>query len=251
MGAIGTAGFFLSLTVQWVWIAFAFGAVALGAILWWLWTGTDLGPVRDRVDIGGGLRLPVYVTGPESVGWWAMVVLLLVDGSVFACLVFTHGFLWLVNGDGAWPPPGTTLPELAAPAIAAALLLASAAAFWVADRLLRRGRTGLMPLAVLAALLLLLAGLGLDLGALRAAGIEPTANSFGAAVYANQFWQGVHAAVTLVMALYLAARGWAGLVDPVRRVTFDCVRLFWLYTVAQALAGLALTHLFPRGLGGA
>lgn len=39
------------------------------------------------------------------------------------------------------------------------------------------------------------------------------------------------------------------MVDPVRRVTFDIVGLFWFYTVAQALAGMALTHLFPRELG--
>ena len=43
----------------------------------------------------------------------------------------------------------------------------------------------------------------------------------------------------------------AGLVGPVRRVTFDNVRVFWFYTVAQALAGLALTHAFPRLVGSA
>ena len=53
------------------------------------------------------------------------------------------------------------------------------------------------------------------------------------------------------MALYLAARAFAGLVGPVRRVTFDNVRVFWFYTVAQALAGLALTHAFPRLVGSA
>jgi hypothetical protein len=83
---------------------------------------------------------------------------------------------------------------------------------------------------------------------LWSAGIRPTENSFGAAVYANRFSQGLHAAITTVMALYLVARVWAGLIDPVRRVTFDNIRLFWFYTVVQALAGMALTHLFPRGL---
>jgi cytochrome c oxidase subunit I+III len=248
IAAIGTAGFFLSLTVQWVWIASAFGAVGVAAVIWWLWTGTDLGPVRDKVDIGGGLHLPVYITGRDSVGWWAMVVLLLVDGSIFACLGFTHGFLWLVNGDAAWPPPGTALPETAAPAVAAALVAASGAGIWLADRLLRRGRTGLVPFVVLGAMVLLLLGMGGDFAWIWGAGIRPTENSFAAAVYANQFWQGLHAAITTVMALYLVARVWAGLVDPVRRVTFDNIRLFWFYTVVQALAGMALTHLFPRGL---
>ena len=39
----------------------------LPAGIWWLWTGTDLGHVVERADIGGGLRLPVYVTGADSV----------------------------------------------------------------------------------------------------------------------------------------------------------------------------------------
>ena len=129
VAAVGTAGFFLSLTAQFVAVAFAFGAVVVAAVVHWLWTGTDLGPIRERVDIGGGLRLPVYVTGHDSVGWWATVFLLLVDGTIFCCIAFTHGFLWLVNGDAALPPPGTSLPDLAVPAVAGTLVAASAASF--------------------------------------------------------------------------------------------------------------------------
>lgn len=250
IAAVFTAFFFFALTFKLVWIAAACSVVAVAAIIRWLWAGTDFGPLHEPADVGGGLRLPVYVSGGQSLGWWAMAVLLLVDGSIFACLIFTHGFLWLVNGDAAWPPPGTLLPAPVAPAIAAALLLASAAAFRIADLLLRRGRRWLMSAAVLVALVLLQAGLGLDLWAWWAAGVRPTANSFAAAVFANHAWQGVHAAATLAMALYVAARAWAGLLDPVRRVSFDTVSLFWYYTIAQALVGLALTHGFPRGLGG-
>jgi hypothetical protein len=104
---------------------------------------------------------------------------------------------------------------------------------------------------VLAALPLLLAGLGLDLVAWWNAGVRPTVHAFGAAVFANQFWQGFHAALLLTMALYVAARSMAGLIGPARRVTFDNVRIFWFYAVAQALAGLAVCHLFPRLVGGA
>ena len=249
IAAVGTAGFFLSLTGAFVWTAFLFGVVALMAVVWWLWTGTDHGRIRDDGDIGGGLRLPVYLTGPDSVGWWATVVLLLVDFVIFCCIVFTHAYLWLVNGDAAWPPPGAILPPLTTTAAAAALTAASGALVWAGDALLRRGRVMLMTCAVLSALVLMSAGLALDFGSLWSAGLRPTAHSFGAAVYANQFWQGLHLGVTFIMALYLAARGWAGLIDPVRRVTFDTVRLFWLYTVGQALMGMAVTHLFPRGLG--
>ncbi len=249
VAAVATAGFFLSLTLQLVWIAPVFAAIAVGAVVYWLWTGTDLGHVVPHADVGGGVRLPVYVNGPDSLSWWALVVLLLVDGVVFACLTFSHLFLWLSNGPADWPPPGTALPQGWYPAGAAALLAAAGAAIWLGDRLLRRGRPRLMALAVLLALPLHLAGLWLDLFGLWQAGVRPTEHAFGAVTYANQFWQGFHGAVILAMALYVAARALAGLVAPDRRITFDNVRLFWFYGIAQAGAGLVLTHLLPRALG--
>jgi cytochrome c oxidase subunit I+III len=218
-------------------------------VLWWLWTGTDLGPVVEKADIGGGLRLPVYVTGSDSVGWWAMVVLILVDATTFGCLIFTHAFLWLSQAQPGWPPPGTVLPDLLRPGIAALLVAGSAALVWLSDLALRGGRRRTMAVLMLGALALLLAGVTLDLGAWWQAGLRPTAHSFGAAVFANHFWQGFHAVVLATMALYVAARAFAGLIGPVRRVTFDNVRIFWFYAAAQALAGMALTHLFPRLAG--
>ena len=39
--------------------------------------------VEEEVDVGGGILLPTYVTGPRSHGWWAMVILLIVIGMIF------------------------------------------------------------------------------------------------------------------------------------------------------------------------
>ncbi|WP_372616824.1 cytochrome c oxidase subunit I [Falsiroseomonas sp.] len=251
IAALGTAGFFLSLTFKLVWVAGAFGVVGFIAMLRWVWTGTDVGPLRPPADIGGGLRLPVYASGRDSLGWWAMLTLVLVDSAAFASLIFTHAFLWLVNGPAGWPPPGTSLPGLAWPLGAGLLVLAGAGLIWLSDRVLRQGRRRAMALLVLAALVVHLGGLVVDFGAIWAAGIRPTWHAFGASVFANLFWQGFHGAVLLIMAIYLAARSFAGRLDPVWRASFDNVRLFWSYCVVQALVGLALTHLFPRLAGGA
>jgi cytochrome c oxidase subunit I+III len=75
--AIFTAGFFLALTVQAYGFGIASGAFATLATLRWLWD-TDR-PVKEKsVDIGAGIRVPTYVTGPSSHGWWAMIVLIVV-----------------------------------------------------------------------------------------------------------------------------------------------------------------------------
>src|SRR3546814_5571697 len=79
LSAIFTAAFFLLLTVKLVVPAVTCGVVAVTMLIWWMWT-TDPGPWHPPVDIGGSIRLPVYVTGPTSHSWWAMVVLLLAIG---------------------------------------------------------------------------------------------------------------------------------------------------------------------------
>jgi hypothetical protein len=57
---------------------------------------------------------------------------------------------------------------------------------------------------------------------------------------------GFFALVAVALALFALARHATGRLDRARRVTFDNARLFWHYTVAQSLAGLALVHGFPR-----
>src|SRR5688572_18252144 len=59
VAGVGTAAFFLLLTVKLVVPAFVGGAIALAAMLKWMWE-TDRGATIPPVDIGGGLRLPVY-----------------------------------------------------------------------------------------------------------------------------------------------------------------------------------------------
>lgn len=95
----------------------------MGAILRWMWD-TDRGPAYPPVAIGGGIRLPVYASGPESHSWWAMVVLMLVDATIFAALLFSYFYLWS-GTQGSWPPAPFTLPP--------SVTFSAAATFWVAS----------------------------------------------------------------------------------------------------------------------
>jgi heme/copper-type cytochrome/quinol oxidase subunit 3 len=155
---------------------------------------------------------------------------------MYACLLFSYLYLWLVSPQ-VWPqaPPGLAWPAAAA----AALLVSSALVHW-ADRRLCAGK-GMTPLW---------AALPLPLGAfvanLLAQDVRPSENAYGAVVHAFLVLDGFFVAAALVLALFTLARARAGLVDAVRRVTFDNAKLFWHYAVAQTLAGLAMVHGFPR-----
>jgi cytochrome c oxidase subunit I+III len=236
-----TTGFFLLLTFKLVAPALACGAIAIAGLLHWAW---QLDPPAHHapVHVGGGLRLPVYATGPASQSWWAMVILMMVAGSLYGCLLFSYLFLWTV-APAAWPP-AAAMQSVLYPLAAAVLLMLSSGAVALGNRTLA-ARGHCYPLAL--AVPLLAAALGVSVAAHRE--LAPADSGYGAIVYAFLAIDGFFAAAAITLALYALARQATGRLDRARRVTFDNARLFWHYTVAQTLAGLAMVHGFPRLAG--
>jgi cytochrome c oxidase subunit I+III len=250
LSALFTAAFFMLLTVKLVLPAAVCGAITVALMIQWLWA-TDPGPNHPPVDIGGGIRLPVYAAGPVSHSWWGVATLLVVAGMLFACMVGSYLFLWLVN-PAAWPPAGVALPSFGWPAGAGIFYLAGSGAIALAGRQLRspeRRKGRWTPILIAIALPLLVLASALDLWAQWRSGLSPGAHAYGASVYAIVSIQAFFVATTTVMGLYTIARWLAGKLDPERRATFDNTMLFWHYTTAQGLVGLLVVHGFPRVIG--
>jgi cytochrome c oxidase subunit I+III len=223
------------------------GVLAVAMVIAWVWA-LDPGPTYPPQDIGAGIKLPVYVTGPTSHAWWATVVFLLVDGALFASLLFSYLFLWTVN-PGSWPPGDVQVPPLLWPAVAAIVLAGSGAAMAYADRALgaeTQRDPWVMRIALVVATLLMDASLWIAFHDLWQTALRPSQHAYGAMIYTFLGYQGLHVAVLLVMACYPLARSVYGLLDAVRRASFDNARLIWYYTVGQGLVALATIHLFPR-----
>jgi cytochrome c oxidase subunit I+III len=239
LGALFTAAFFFSLTFKMVFLAAIFFVVAVAALLHWGWH-LDPSAGLPRVDIGGGLKLPVYASGPMSQAWWAMVVLMLVAGSLYACALFSYLYLWTVSPE-VWPK---TAPETSFALVTAVLLLLSSGAVALANRgVTRNGDCRALWLA----LPLVLAAFGFHLAGQWH--LSPAESAYGAIVHAILSIDGFFIACAVVLALLALARRRAGRLDRERRVSFDNARLFWHYTVAQTLAGLLMVHGFPRLAG--
>jgi cytochrome c oxidase subunit I+III len=228
--ALGTAGFFLLLTLQLAVPAWLCGALAVATLLGWLWRLDRPGPA-PQAEVAQGVMLPIGARGAGAHSWWATWVLVVVDAAIFASLAFT--LLHLSMRLEACPPPGARLPAAPWPWLQAALLAASSLLAWWA------GRRPRLAWPILAAAACLLAALAANLGAQLAAGLAPTATAWSAAVAALLAYEGLHAAVLAPAALYVAARGrlrWAS------RATLDNTLLLWHCAVVQALAGLALLY---------
>ncbi len=242
LGAVFTAIFFFMLTVKWMLPAYVTGVAAVACIIRWMWD-TEPAP-KGRADIGGGLVLPTHMTGPQSHSWWATVILLLVCGTSFACLVFSYLFLWTTRED-FFTPANLTLPAFGWPLVSVLLYALSAALLAIAGRRLGENHASMRGAIVLALAALIAAG-GVDLYAFTMFGPSPTGSSHGAMISAIVWFQLLFVAIIAVMAGFTLAKSWAGLLDRVRRASFDNTMLIWRYTVVQGIIALAIFHLFPR-----
>jgi cytochrome c oxidase subunit I+III len=246
LAAAGTAAFFLLLTVKLVTPAAVTGAFTLAMILSWLWR-TDRGPSHPPVDIGGGMRVPVYVTGSRSHSWWGMVVLIMVAGATWASLLFSYFYLWTIAAE--WPPSEQRLPWWGWPAAAGAAWAASSGLVIAASHALAADATARFRRLVVAGVLVMLAALALDVAGHLHAGLAPAAHGYGATVGVLILVQALFVAALVIMATYSLARSWRGLLGAARRVTFDNTMLLWHYAVAQAAVGLVALNVLPRWLG--
>lgn len=241
--AVFTAGFFLLLTVKAVGLAGLCGVGAIASIMVWMWE-CDQGPAGE-IDIGGGIRLPSYASGPVSHSWWAMVVLTLVAAALYLSYLFGYLYLWTVASQ-FWPK-SADLPALSV-VTPAALLLASGALLEAARRLLdgKGNRPSLIAVLLVLGAAALAGALCIDILQHWQTGLRPRASGYAAMVYANAALQAQIAGAVLLAAAFAAVRLLAGRIDRIRRVVFDNLALLWAYALGQAAFGLLLTHGFPR-----
>src|SRR5690606_36760772 len=150
-------------------------------------------------DVGLGLRLPVYVSGSASVGWWAMFITMIGDIAAFSSLVFGYFYFWTIHDD--FPPAASVGPGAFWPVLALGLVLAAWALTWAARALNARGRRVPFYLAIVSAALCALAGGAALLAGPWLHGMDPPVHPYPATVWLLAEWPGPHVAGGVSMRL--------------------------------------------------
>ena len=243
VAAVTTGGFFVLGTFHWWRAAGASLVAALGVILLWLWKGTAIIPEKPQKDVGLGLSLPLYASGPLSVSWWAMFITMLADLTAFVCLVFGYFFFWTIHDD--FPPDSAVGPGVLWPAVAAALLLAAWLLTLLARRWNRADAAGAFYLALGAAAPLALAGVAALIAGPWTSDLDPTLHSYPATVWILVAWTAFHIVLGVVMQLYCAARRLAGRMTSLYDSDLANVALYWHFCVLTAVVTVAVIAGFP------
>jgi cytochrome c oxidase subunit III len=103
------------------------------------------------------------VTGVRArpTGWWGMALFVATEATLFGTIIGTYFFLRFQVPK--WPPPGTPDPEVLVPVLLTAALVATSIPVQVAYSGARRDRVGVARLALVLALVVQVAYLGIQI----------------------------------------------------------------------------------------
>jgi cytochrome c oxidase subunit I+III len=241
--AIFTGGLFILGTFHFWWAAAVSGVIALAIILTWAWTGTAEIPEKPEKHIGKGVVLPLYSSGPDSVGWWAMLIAMIGDMAAFVGLVFGYFFYWTIHD--TYPPAGIAHPDTFWAIAAVALVAGSWLLTLFGYRGLRQGNRAWFFASLGAASALGAAGTAAIVAAPLVTGMDPVQHAYTAIVWTLALWAAAHTAAGVLLQLYCIARAAAGRLTPTHRIDIANTTLYWHFATITAVITIAVIGAFP------
>jgi cytochrome c oxidase subunit I+III len=241
--AVTTGGFFVFGTFHWWGLAIASLAAALGVIVCWLWTGTAHLPEKASKHVGLGLVLPLYVSGPASIGYWAMCVTMLADLAAFVSIVFGYFYFWTIHDD--FPPFENAGPGVFWPLLAALLVGSAWGLTLLARRLNRSDRAGGFYLTLGGGVVLALSGAAALIAGPWRTGLDPASHAYSATVWLLMIWSALHVVIGVIMQLYCVARRIAGRMTARHDIDIHNVALYWHFTWLTVAISVLVAAGFP------
>ncbi len=243
ISAIFLGGVFIFPTFKMYWSMAVSGAIALGCILYWLWEGSGLIPEKEEKAIGHGVTVPLYVSGPSSVGWWAMMITMLADLTAFVSIVFGYFFYWTLHKD--FPPASIAGPGWIWPVAGLMASLAAWALTLLARGWNRKEKAGWFYAGMGSAVVLAVFGIYALVAGPSQAAMNPEENVYPAMVWLLAIWAAVHVAAGIIMQLYCVARRYAGRMTARYDIDIANVTLYWHFVAITVAGCVAVMAGFP------
>ncbi|MFE9955119.1 heme-copper oxidase subunit III [Micromonospora sp. NPDC005299] len=184
----------------------------------------------------------------RSTGWWGMVMFVVTEATLFACLLGSYFYLRFQYG-GTWPPDGIIKPKLLVPLVMTAVLLPSSLPMVWAEHGIRKGQHRRLRSGLAATLVLGITFLALQASeyAEKLREFTMTTNAYGSLFYLITGFHGLHVLVGLTMIGWLLAaslRG--GSFGAHRHERVRNAAIYWHFVDIVWAAILFTVYLSPR-----
>jgi heme/copper-type cytochrome/quinol oxidase subunit 3 len=183
----------------------------------------------------------------SSNGWWAMVLLIATEATLFAVLLASY-FYVRFRTEGAWPPDGIADPKLLRAAVMTVILLASSLCVHAGESGVRRGSRSALVAGLGAGFLLGLGFLALQIWETQAVSEEftPRTDAYGSLFFTITGAHAAHLAAGLLLLAWIQVRAWWGAYTPGRHLGVQMSAVYWHFVVALQVAIFAVLYLSPR-----
>jgi cytochrome c oxidase subunit III len=189
-------------------------------------------------------ELPAHSFGSRDLLWWGTIGFMVIEGSMFAMLLVTWGYLRGIQPE--WPPPGFAPPDLLLGTLNTGIMLASA---WpnlrlrpAAERLDLRATLRLMWVMDAFATAFLVVRV-LELIHLN---VRWDANAYGSIVWLLLGFHTFHIATDFFETLVIGVMTVTGPMKETRFVDVEEDGMYWYFVVASWLPTYAVIYLAPR-----
>jgi cytochrome c oxidase subunit III len=167
-------------------------------------------------------------------GWWGMAIFVATEATLFGTLIGSYFYLQFTNP--TWPPPGVPDPKVLAPLLLTAALVATTIPLQLASRAARHGRVRAAQLALLLALVVQAAYLGIQLHFFTSDldSFSPNASSYGSIYFTLVGAHHAHVLVGILLNAWLLLRFATG-VTPYRVVGLQSTVFYWHFVNVLAV----------------
>lgn len=188
--------------------------------------------------------LPVYVLGPKSVIWWAMVCLIAIESTVFLGLIAMYFWLKLVNP--AFPPEGIDAPGLLLPTINTVILIIAGAAMIIAKRGIVRGDQRTLKIGQFVGLTLALVFLAIKIVEFSGYDYDWSTHAYGSITWLMSGFHLGHVVSILLKGGVGFAMALRGMFRPDRHLAFELSVMYWTFVVIAWLPIYFTIYISPR-----
>lgn len=189
-------------------------------------------------------EMPVILSGSRSPIWWGMVILVIIESTVFATLISSYFYI-RVNSP-AWPPGGLPNPDLLLPIINTIVLFCSSmAVLWGMAGLkkndLRRLKIGIgagIALEIIFFIIKIMMGTG--------GPFDWSTNAYGSIFFTINWLHTGHVLVAILMASVAEMLAFRGYFDRERKLGVQVVNIYWQFVAVVWIPVFIVLFLTPR-----
>lgn len=196
---------------------------------------------RPAIDVSD---LPTYVFGHRPLTFWATLSMFVMEGTMFVVLLISYFFLRTRVPD--WPPGPTSPPDLLWGTVNTAVILASCAPNYFAERAAKRLDLGRVRLWMIVTLACAVVFAVVRLFEFRALNCSYDQNAYGSIVWLNLGFHTTHLLTDMVDTVVLIALMFVGPIEGKRFVDVSENSIYWYFVVAMWLPLYAVIYFAPR-----